>query len=86
MGNLTLCVLCDNKNICRHLFDFNVCDDCIAGLRLFTEDTVVRLSKEFTPTQESKDYKEEIERRLKILDQEYIKKKIKLEDIRSKIE
>ena len=71
------CFNCENKG--NEFYGFIVCDTCIKDLRLFTDDTVEKHKKKFSPTA----YKKDVEDKLAVLENVYIKKKIKPLDILS---
>lgn len=63
-------------------YGFIVCDTCKKELRLFTDKTVERHNKKITKGA----YQKEVKDRLALLENVYIKKKIKLLDLLAKIE
>jgi len=73
------CNLCWKEG--RELYSYIVCDECKKKLRLFTEKSVQKYIEKFWKN----NYNTDIENRLKSLESDYIKKKIKLLDIKEKI-
>jgi len=55
----------------KSLYGYMVCDSCKSKLRLFTDESIRRIN-------ESQDLAKEMNRRLEILDNDYIKKRIKI--------
>lgn len=60
------------------MYGIPICNSCKSGLRLFSEETINRQSKEYKSSKKYADYKSEISDRLVILEKDYTKKKIKL--------
>lgn len=73
------CFNCDNKG--TEFYDEIICNTCKSKLKLFKEETVKKYSTKFTKPV----YKKEIKDKLLLLEKDFIKKKIKLLDILSKI-
>ncbi|KMY67055.1 hypothetical protein AAU61_14040 [Desulfocarbo indianensis] len=76
------CFQCGRKG--ADLFGYCVCDSCKAKLGLFTDATIKRHIAKYET--QGKSYAEEINNRLHILDEDYIKKKIKLLHVRERLQ
>lgn len=79
MRKKNTCFNCNNLG--SDLYGYNVCGACKNMLRLFTEDTVAKHSK----TLSKERYQKDLIKKLDLLDKTYIKKRIKLLDILSKL-
>lgn len=73
------CFNCSRKG--KELYGFTVCDACKNELRLFKDETINRHIKKYTKPE----YKKNVQQKLTKLESEYVKKKIKLLDILTKI-
>lgn len=74
------CAFCNNSET-KNLHGYNVCQECKKSLRLFDQKTVSKYISELWRAE----YKAEVEKRIEKLDQDYLKKRIKLLDIQNKI-
>jgi len=61
------------KETSKEMYNYPICDSCKSKLKLFTEQTIKKHYK-INPEEFSK----EIQRRLELIDIEYVSKKIKL--------
>ena len=73
------CFNCDN--IGTEFFGFTICDSCKKDLKLFTNKTIKKHSKTFTKS----GYEKDVKGKLALLENVYIKQKIKLLDILEKL-
>ena len=73
------CFNCDNTG--SDLFGFTICNSCKKDLRLFTDKTIENHIKKFS----KKGYEKDVNDKLALLENVYIKKKIKLLDILDKL-
>lgn len=73
------CFNCERKG--QELYGYIICEPCKKELRLFTDNTVEKYVSKFT----KQGYKKDVEQKLEDLEKIYIKKKIKLLDILTKI-
>ena len=73
------CFNCDN--IGTELFGFTICNSCKKGLRLFTDKTIKKHIEKYSKSGYEKDVKD----KLALLENVYIKQKIKLLDILDKL-
>ena len=73
------CFNCDN--IGTDFFGFTICNSCKKDLKLFTNKTIEKHSKTFTKS----GYEKDVKRKLALLENVYIKQKIKLLDILDKL-
>ena len=76
MKETKTCFLCGNRGAV--MYDYCICESCKSKLGLFTDGTIRRHISEYTPSKKYRTYAEEINDRLHILEQDYIKKRIKL--------
>lgn len=60
------------------LYGTPICNSCKSDLRLFTDDTIIRQQREYKASDKYASYRDEISDRLKILELDYLKKRIKL--------
>lgn len=79
-----LCVLCE-KSQGRDFYGFLICESCQSKLRLFDDKTIQRYILEYDNNRDFS-FEDEMDRRLKILEKDYIKKKVKLLYIKNRIE
>lgn len=75
------CVIC--KNLGNKLFEYYVCDDCKKKLGLPSEKTINRHIDSYK--KKNKSFEDEIKYRLDFIEKDYVKKRIKLLHIRSKL-
>ena len=70
------------SNRLEDLYGFTICESCIKTLALFKDKIIKRHLDNFDPENykrfNSKTYKQEIENRLKFIEEDFINKKIKL--------
>ena len=64
----------DVKDICG----YPVCEACIPKLGLYKDATIRQHKKQYDSNPETLNYREEIEYRLRVMEQDYIKTRIKL--------
>ncbi len=69
------CFQCGEKG--SDFYGIVICDACKAGLGLFTDETIARHIALYRSTKK-RTYEDEIYERLRVLDVEYFKKRIKL--------
>ena len=80
----TTCYKCGEHENGRleELYGHSICKYCIKVLALFKDETIRRHLDNFNPQNykrfNSKTYKQEIENRLKFIEEDYINKRIKL--------
>ena len=74
------CFNCNNNG--AELYGFIICDSCKKELRLFTDKTIEKHIKKYT----HKGYEKDVKEKLSLLENVYLKKKIKLLDILTKLE
>ncbi|WP_299217310.1 hypothetical protein [uncultured Aquimarina sp.] len=72
------CFNCDKNG--KNMYGYAICDSCKSKLRLFTKDTIKRYYSE-----NPESFPEEIQRRLDVLDKDYIKKRMKLLHIQEQL-
>lgn len=73
----TECEICGEVHPTETIYSYNICSKCESTLGLFSDKTIIKHIE--TGIYESKKaYIQEIDRRLKIMKQDYIKKRIKL--------
>ena len=77
------CFQCGEQG--AEIFGYTLCDSCTSRLGLFTEETVRKHVEEYDGTHHYSSYAEEVEDKLKLLENDYYKKRIKLLDIQKKI-
>ncbi|KAB2859368.1 MAG: hypothetical protein F9K09_02435 [Flavobacteriales bacterium] len=59
-------------------YEIPICHSCETGLKLFTDDTIMRQKKEYKCSEKYSSYLDEIAHRIILLENDYLKKKIKL--------
>ena len=83
------CFKCRTSNQLEGIYGYAVCSECKSKLGLFTKETVQRQAKEYhkdnRKNAEADTYEEEIRRRLELIEEEYIGKKIRLLSILDKL-
>ena len=78
------CYKCEgtNESPLEHMFGYSICQTCKSKMGLFHDKTIQKYvvshdkAREIDPAHPS--FEEEIKRRLKVLEQDYISKRIKL--------
>ena len=60
------------------LYGIPICNSCKSDLRLFTDDTIIRQEREYKGSDKYASYQDEVSDRLKLLEMDYLKKRIKL--------
>lgn len=78
MDEKDLCFNCGKKG--SLFYDYIVCDSCKSKLKLFSEETI---KKHYLKNPEK--FSKEIERRLDFIEKDYIKKKIKLLNVKEQL-
>lgn len=82
------CKTQNTKNI-SNLYGFEVCSDCMPKLGLLTDNTIQKHVLAYRKAQldvpENPSYKEEVDFRLASMEQDYIKKRLKLLHIQARI-
>ena len=73
------CFNCDKKGI--DFFGFTICDACKKDLRLFTDKTIEKHVAQYTKS----GYEKDLKGKLASLESTYIKQKVKLLDILSRL-
>lgn len=76
-----VCFFCKNPG--NKLFDYYVCTDCEKKLGLLSEKTISRHNDSYK--KKNKSFEDEIKYRLDFIEKDYVKKRIKLLHIRSKL-
>jgi hypothetical protein len=85
MNNSKHCFQCGDPTT-NDMFGYAICDSCKSALGLFTDETIKKhIAKYETPTSK-RSYKEEIDYRLDFIEKDFIKKKIKLLEIKARLE
>lgn len=59
-------------------YEIPICHSCESGLKLFTDDTIIRQKKEYKASENYSSYQDEISHRIILLERDYLKKRIKL--------
>lgn len=77
-----ICFQCGKEG--EKLFGYTICGTCKARLGLFTDETIRKHVSLYRSTKKHS-YEEEIERRLVLMEKDYIKKRIKLLHIRERL-
>lgn len=67
-------------------FDIPICRSCESGLKLFSDDTILRQNQAYTNSENPSSYSDEITRRLLFIEKDYLKKKIKLLHVLDRLE
>jgi len=60
------------------MYGYNICDSCKSKLGLFTDETIRKHISAYKKSSKYNSYEEEINDRLILLENDYIKKRIKL--------
>lgn len=90
--NKKTCYKCGEheSNKLEDLYSYTICESCIKTLALFKDETIKRHLDNFDPKNykrfNSKTYKQEIENRLKFIEEDYINKRIKLMHVLDRLE
>jgi len=84
MGNPKSCFQCGNKG--SDIYGYIMCDSCKAKLGLFSDETIKKHIAQYEKPTSKRSYKEEIDYRLDFIEKDYIKKRIKLLDIKKRLE
>jgi hypothetical protein len=79
-----ICFQCGNPG--GNMFGYYICDSCKAKLGLFTDEKIKQHITLFANSTKKRSYIEEINYRLNFIENDYIKKKIKLLHILERIE
>lgn len=80
------CFNCSSTENVEILHGYPICAKCKPKLVFFTEATVKKYVKEYQSSPYTQSYEEEINQRLEEVEKKYIKAKMKLLDIKEKIE
>jgi hypothetical protein len=83
MNTIKSCFACGAE--AEEMYGYLICEKCKSKLGLFTDDTIKRNTQEFMDSSRHS-YLDEINRRLDIMDKDYIKKRIKLLHIKDRLE
>ncbi|MEI7579463.1 MAG: hypothetical protein WCJ58_05515 [bacterium] len=78
------CVFCQEK--ANNLYGILICDTCKAKLGLFSDATIKKHIELYANSEKNRSYEEEIRYRLKFIEADYLKKKIKLLHILARLE
>lgn len=79
MNEKDLCFNCGKKG--NLFYGYFICDSCKSQLKLFSEETI---KKHYLKNPDK--FSKEIDRRLEFIDKDYIKKKIKLLQVKKQLE
>jgi len=71
------CFNCASDTINKK-YEVPICHSCESGLKLFTDDTIIRQKKEYKGSENYSSYQDEISQRMILLERDYLKKRIKL--------
>lgn len=84
MITIKSCFQCGDKG--EDMYGYPICNMCKAQLGLFTDTTIRKHLARFKKTPEDNSYEHELKRRLAFLDEDYIKKRIKLLHVLARLE
>jgi hypothetical protein len=80
----TKCFQCGNSG--TDMYGYTICDACKSKLGLFSDETIEKHCQKYETDPDTRSYEEEIKYRLKYIETDYIKKKIKLLHILSRLQ